>query len=192
MSKAKYNPQQHSEQYRQEQAQEQPEKQQEDQQKTRPPESKRTPAQWDSLIDQRINEAMQRGDFDNLRNKGKPLNTAPDPYVPPDMQMANSLLKNNNLTPAWISDRGVVLAAIEQFRDKLRTIRGDFAQARAAAATPERVQYIDELWQSYVAAWGAEIVELNRRILTQNLKQPVTFLEIFPLRLEDELRRAGR
>jgi hypothetical protein len=42
-----------------------------------------------------------------------------------------------------------------------------------------------------VESWRAEVVELNKRILTQNLKQPVVFLEIFPLRLEDELRRAN-
>ena len=73
---------------------------------------------------------MRNGAFDNLRNKGKPLDTAPDPHVPPDMQMANSLLKNNDLSPAWISDRGAMLAAIERFREKLRTVAADFAQAR--------------------------------------------------------------
>ncbi len=163
-----------------EQAQEQPAK---------PPEPKRTPQDWDTLVNQRIEEAMRSGAFDNLRNKGKPLDTAADPHVPPDMQMANSLLKNNDLAPAWISDRGAMLAAIERFREKLRTVAADFAQARAEATTPERSQQLDAMWQAYVESWRAEVVELNKRILTQNLKQPVSFLEIFPLRLEDELKR---
>jgi hypothetical protein len=155
------------------------------------PEPKRTPQQWESLVNQRIEEAMRSGAFDNLRNKGKPLDTSPEPYVPPDMQMANSLLKNNELTPAWIGDRGAMLAAIDRFRDKLRTVAADFAQARAEAATPQRLAQLDERWAAYVESWRAEIVELNKRILTQNLKQPVVFLEIIPLRLEDELKRVS-
>jgi hypothetical protein len=156
------------------------------------PESKRTPQQWENLINQRIEEAMRNGAFDNLRNKGKPLDTSPDPHVPPDMQMANSLLKNNDLSPAWIGDRGAMLAAIERFREKLRTVAADFVQARAEATTPQRLALLDERWAAYVESWRAEVVELNKRILTQNLKQPVSFLEIFPLRLEDELKRLRR
>lgn len=153
-------------------------------------ESRRGPKQWESLINQRIEEAMARGEFDNLRGKGKPIDTSPDPYVPPDMQMANSLLKNNDLSPAWIGDRAAVLGLIERFREKLRSVTADFARARAEAATPQAGRQLDELWDRYAASWKAEIVEINKRILTQNLKQPVTFLEIVPLRLEDELRRA--
>ena len=54
----------------------------------------------------------------------------------------------------------------------------------------KRLAELDQLWSRYVEAWRAEIVEINKRILTQNLKQPVTFLEIYSLRLEEELRRA--
>ena len=184
MSETKHNPKRRSEEYHNEQAA-QPE-----QEKAQTPEPKRTPQQWESLVNQRIEEAMQRGAFDNLRNKGKPLDPSPEPYVPPDMQMANSLLKNNELTPAWISDRAAVLAGIEHFRAKLLRAAADFAQERAEAATPQRLTELDDLWGRYVESWRAEIVEINKHILTQNLKQPVTFLEIYPLRLEDEVRRA--
>lgn len=179
-------PKHRSEEHRTEPAEEQA---QESEQSAKAPAAKRTPQDWDTLINQRIEEAMRNGAFDNLRNKGKPLDASPDPHVPADMQMANSLLKNNDLAPAWISDRGAMLAAIERFREKLRTIAADFVQARAEATTPQRGQQLDEMWQAYVESWRTEVVELNKRILTQNLKQPVSFLEIFPLRLEDELKR---
>ncbi len=182
------NPKQDNEEYHTEPP---PEQAQKEDQADKAPTPKRTPQDWESLVNQRIEEAMRNGAFDNLRNKGKPLDAAPDPHVPPDMQMANSLLKNNDLSPAWIGDRGAMLAAIERFREKLRTIAADFAQARAEATTPQRGQQLDEMWQAYVASWRAEVVELNKHILTQNLKQPVTFLEIFPLRLEDELKRVS-
>ena len=164
----------------------------EQEQQGKAPEPKRSPQDWDTLINRRIEEAMQRGDFDNLRGKGKPLDVSPEPHVPPDMQMANSLLKNNDLAPGWISDRAAVLARIERFRARLAEAAADFAKARAEAATPQRSQQIDELWARYVEAWRAEVGEINKHILTQNLKQPVTFLEIIQLRLEDELQRARR
>ena len=188
MSETKPDPKQRSEEYRSKR-QEQPD-QPPQEQKPPAPEPKRTPQQWESLVNQRIEEAMQAGAFDNLRNKGKPLDPSPDPYVPPDMQMANSLLKNNELAPAWIGDRAAVLAGIEHFRARLLGVAADFAQARAEAADPQRLAELDQLWSRYVEAWRAEIVEINKRILTQNLKQPVTFLEIYSLRLEEELRRA--
>jgi DnaJ homolog subfamily C member 28 len=200
MSEAQHNPKRRGEEYRTGQRwDEAPEEsagqsagrpaEQDQVEQAKAPQPKRAPVEWDNLINQRIEEAMRSGAFDNLRNKGKPLDTSPDPHVPPDMQMANSLLKNNDLAPAWISDRAAMLAAIERFRQILRTVAADFAQARAEATTPQRGRQLDEMWQAYVESWRAEVVELNKRILTQNLKQPVTFLEIFPLRLEDELER---
>jgi hypothetical protein len=151
-----------------------------------------SPDRWNDLISQRIEEAMREGKFDNLRGKGKPLNPAPEPHVPPDMQMANSLLTNNDLTPAWISDRGQVLAAIERFRRQLHLALVDHHAARAAAQNPTERASEERRWQAQIAAWQEEVRTLNRRIELQNFKQPVTFLEIFKVRLDDEVRRTER
>lgn len=156
-----------------------------------PPDTRvqRTPEQWSDLISQRIEEAMREGKFDNLRSKGKPLNPAPEPHVPPDMQMANSLLKNNDLTPAWISDRAQILGEIERFRRKLRATFAEHTDAFAAAKTAVDQARIEHRWQAQLSAWQEEIRTLNRRIELQNFKQPVSFLEIVKLRLEDEIKR---
>ena len=151
----------------------------------------RTPEQWRDLISERIEEAMRAGHFDNLRGKGKPLNPAPEPHVPPEMQMANSLLRNNDLTPAWISDRSALLAEIDRFRARLRREAGaTWRSAGDTAATPEAQATHELRWQAQCAAWQEEIRTLNRRIEGQNFKQPVSFLEIVKLRLADELARA--
>lgn len=152
----------------------------------------RSPEEWRDLISQRIEEAIREGKFDNLRSKGKPLSLAHEPHVPPEMQTANALLKNNDLMPAWISDRNQVLAEIERFRSKLRTVMADYGAAVSAVKTPANRAIIEQRWLAQLAAWQEEIHTLNRRIELQNLKQPVTFLEIFKLRLEDEMRRAER
>ena len=41
----------------------------------------RNPRDWEKWIDQQIREAQERGEFDNLPGKGKPLDLAPNPYA---------------------------------------------------------------------------------------------------------------
>lgn len=46
------------------------------------------------VAEQRIREAMERGDFDDLPGKGRPLNLDEDANVPDELKMAYKLLKN--------------------------------------------------------------------------------------------------
>ncbi|MCS6828542.1 MAG: DUF1992 domain-containing protein [Caldilinea sp.] len=185
MSKKISNPKQRAEEYR---------RRREETVQQEPQESSghRTPEQWRDLISQCIEEAMREGKFDNLPGKGKPLDLTPQPYVPADMQMANSLLKNNGLAPAWIGERNQVLAEIERFRSRVRQEVRAHRVASAAARTDAARTTLEQRWQRQLVAWEEEIAALNRRIEIQNFKQPALFLEIFKLRLVDEIRRAER
>lgn len=151
----------------------------------------RTPKQWSDLISQRIEEAMQAGAFDNLPGKGKPLQVGPEPFVSADMQMANSLLKNNALTPAWISERKEMLTAIEQFRARLATAAEQMRRAMDEAAAGERREALHRQWHGWVERFRREAAELNRRIQLYNLKQPITSLEIYKLQMDAELKEAN-
>jgi len=46
------------------------------------------------VAEQRIREAMERGEFDELPSKGRPLDLDEDANVPDDLKMAYKLLKN--------------------------------------------------------------------------------------------------
>jgi Domain of unknown function (DUF1992) len=50
-------------------------------------------------IEQQIREAMERGDFDNLKGKGKPLYLDAYFATPEDMRMAHALLRSNDYVP---------------------------------------------------------------------------------------------
>jgi hypothetical protein len=133
---------------------------------------------------------MRAGHFDNLRNKGKPLEVVPDPHVPTDMQMANSLLRNNDLAPAWISDRNAILEQIERFRTTLRQRLWALGEEDAAAATAVQSERTARARQTFLADQQNALKLINDRIQVQNLRQPVTFLEIVKLVWDDEVRRA--
>ena len=54
------------------------------------------------VAERRIQEAMQRGEFDNLPGVGKPLNLEEYFATPEDLRLAFSILKNANCAPAEV------------------------------------------------------------------------------------------
>ena len=65
----------------------------------------------DEIAESRIQEAVQRGDFDNLANAGKPLHLDSDPFIPEEMRMAYKILKNAGYLPPEISLRNDIADA---------------------------------------------------------------------------------
>ncbi|MBO8140667.1 MAG: DUF1992 domain-containing protein [Firmicutes bacterium] len=63
---------------------------------------------WRRLAEDRIQEAMANGAFDNLPGKGRPLDLRENPYVPPELRLPYKLLKDASCAPDWIElDRSV-------------------------------------------------------------------------------------
>lgn len=68
-------------------------------------------------MDQVISEAQQRGDFDHLPGKGKPLNLADsDPFAGPEAD-AYKILKNAGFAPEWIELRKQIVTEINWLRE---------------------------------------------------------------------------
>src|SRR5688572_22975058 len=72
----------------------------------------------ESAIEQIIREGMARGEFDNLKGKGKPLNLDDYFNTPEDVRMGYSVLKANDFVPEEV-ERLKEIAAI---REKLQAI----------------------------------------------------------------------
>jgi hypothetical protein len=58
-------------------------------------------ANWETLVERQIREAMAKGKFDDLPLHGKPLPASDNPYAG-DHALAFSILKNNGAAPPWI------------------------------------------------------------------------------------------
>lgn len=54
---------------------------------------------FEAIAEQRIQEALQRGDLDGLPGSGKPLPLDDDLLVPEDLRMAYRILKNSGYVP---------------------------------------------------------------------------------------------
>lgn len=69
------------------------------------------------IAEDRIREAMERGDFDELELKGKPLELKEDPFVPEELRAAYRMLKNAGFLPKEIELRKEI-AELETYLDE--------------------------------------------------------------------------
>jgi DnaJ homolog subfamily C member 28 len=141
-----------------------------------------------SLIEELIQEAQENGLFDNLPGKGKPLNLNKNLYAA-DMELANELLKENDLPPAWILQRNEILDKIAKIRMEIKQ-QWERQQQEFAIATTNKGE-LTIRWDNACLSWIDEITALNKGIDRFNLKRPFDNLEIFKLSLENELKRAN-
>ena len=83
----------------------------------------------DKIADQRIREAIERGELDNLEGKGQPLNLEDDRHIPEDLRLAYKILKNANCLPQEIELRKEIrnaesmLAGIKDTQEKYRQMK---------------------------------------------------------------------
>lgn len=88
----------------------------------------------------------------------------------------------------WIGERNAVLSLIEQWRTAFRHAATHY-QTQAQTMTGEQSrQELQERWETQSRRWEGELVELNKRINTLNIQQPLAH-EIYKLRLDDECWR---
>ncbi len=91
------------------------------------------------IAEARINEAMARGEFDNLPGAGKPLQLDEYFSAPEDLRMGLALLKNANCAPAEvellkeIARLEAAIAGTADAAEQLR-LRGTLAHRRTHLA----------------------------------------------------------
>jgi DnaJ family protein C protein 28 len=123
---------------------------------------------WESLIDQKIREAIEQGEFDNLAGKGKPIDLSENPFEDPDWRTAHRLLRNAGFAPAWIEERKDIEAELEAARKQLSRVWSVVQNARGT----ESEAGAQGRWKKARNAFTQQINEHNRRIVAWNLKVP--------------------
>ncbi len=84
---------------------------------------------FEKIAEQRIQEAMERGEFDNLPGAGKPLTLEDDSHLPADLRIAYKILKNADCLPPELELRKEIrtteelLAGIQDTQEKYRQMK---------------------------------------------------------------------
>src|SRR5579885_2892580 len=128
---------------------------------------------WSDVVEELLEEARSRGDFDNLPGKGQPLKLDDNPYAG-DRALAYSLLKNNNLAPPEI-ERGKEIDAelrrAEELLAVLRRRRDALNPPGVVASAGERRAY--PLVRDNTEARYEEMLRgVNSKILSLNIVAP--------------------
>ena len=81
------------------------------------------------IAENRIREAIEAGEFDNLQGRGQPLSLEEDSHIPPELRMAYKILKNADCLPPELTLRQEVVqlqdlvAAMPDEAEKLKQMR---------------------------------------------------------------------
>jgi hypothetical protein len=70
------------------------------------------------IVEQRIKEALEKGEFDNLPGQGEPLSLEDESRVPEDLRLAYKVLKNADCLPPELE----LKKEIRQMEDMLENI----------------------------------------------------------------------
>jgi DnaJ homolog subfamily C member 28 len=140
---------------------------------------------WESLIDKKIREAMEAGEFDNLAGTGQPIDLSENPYEDPDWRTAHRLLRNAGFAPSWIEERKDIDAELEAARIVLARAWLVLRNARDTRDEPPA----RSRWEKAEAQFRLTIVELNRRIDAWNLKTPALAFHRNRIDVEREIDR---
>jgi DnaJ family protein C protein 28 len=119
-------------------------------------------------LDEQIRQAMQRGEFDNLPGKGKPLDLRQNPHEDPGWQTTYRILKENGYTLPWIESR----RAIElDFEKDLISLRRSW-EWRVAETGRTNLVFAEKEWQQALQKFHLAVTNLNKRIRNYNLEVP--------------------
>jgi hypothetical protein len=122
---------------------------------------------FDRIAEEKIRQALEAGEFRNLRGAGKPLRLDDNPYEPEGWGVAFTLLKNNGYTLPWIEES--------------KEIDHELAAAHRGLADAGPID------PDARAAFASRVEALNRRILGYNLRVPSPAFQRRLLHLPTEL-----
>jgi DnaJ family protein C protein 28 len=140
---------------------------------------------WESLVDRRIREGIEQGEFDDLAGKGQPVDLSENPFEDPDWRTAHRLLRNAGFAPAWVDERKDIEAEIDATRIQLTRA---WKVIQNALGTHNERGAITR-WERAVASFRLETTQLNRRIVAWNLKLPTAGFQRKSIDAEREIER---
>jgi hypothetical protein len=128
------------------------------------------------LLDSQVREAMERGDFDDLPGKGKPLQL--DPRTNNADAIVAGILKEANAAPEWVHLSRRIDQLKEQLAAELEAARSHATESRAvAAALLERWRYASAQTpeSSWLARWRDRREDPSR--IERELRQTIARAE---------------
>jgi len=143
------------------------------------------------IAEQKIQEAIEEGKFDDLPGKGKPLAPDDDLVTPPHLRMAHKILKNANALPEWvqlrkdIADERKEIAAL-----RARLVRENQSRCARIAGLPQDHPHVTQAAEWHAkshAAYLRRLKGVNTWILKFCMSAPSTAEPLIPYLIVAEM-----
>ncbi len=130
-------------------------------------------AMW-MFVEQKLEEAARRGDFDRLPGAGLPLDLSENPYVPAEWRLAFKILADHRIVPEFVERR----KAIESIRAEMDALKAD----RSRDLEWRRLAF-----RNRAVRLAEEVLALNACLARENQFVRGS-LQLPPIDVEEELR----
>lgn len=137
------------------------------------------------VVEDMIQESMNKGEFDVIKNRGKPIKTGSDlnPYTDFMTTKMNEILINNGYQPEWVELGAEIRKEMEQFRSRLRHSRSKLGEYPF-----ENVLDTSD-WIVHVKKFENDWRDVNSKIWKYNLLVPTLNQQIVPIAPEKEVEK---
>jgi hypothetical protein len=84
---------------------------------------------FQTIAERKIQEAIEKGEFENLQNSGKPIPLEEDSFVPQELRMAYKVLKNAGFLPQELQLRNEIITlkklidSLDNENERIKKIR---------------------------------------------------------------------
>lgn len=126
-------------------------------------------AKLDRAIESIIQNAMERGVFDNLSGKGKPLDLRENPLVAKEWRTAYSMLEKEGFALPWMEDRKEIE---KDLKEAQLALRRTWLWRERRLTGGDYSPLVEQEWRRAQARFSEAVVELNRRIEAYNAQIP--------------------
>lgn len=136
------------------------------------------------IAEQKIEEAIQEGQFDQLPGKGKPLNLDEDWAIPPEWRSAVRLLKNANVLPDWMESSKIIEQARTHCKNCWQRAENEYPRKK------ELPTDVFERWfEASLQAYEQAMRQVNDLILRFNYSAPLGARIEIPYPVKQEVER---
>lgn len=134
---------------------------------------------FDRVVEDLIQEAMSRGDFQNLKGTGKPLDNvqSQNPYVDFTTHKLNKILLDNGFVPEWITLQ-------KEIREEVSELKRSLEYERSCLGKVPLTNDETESWESAVQKHEKLVKNINKKIDKFNLIVPVLDKQMIQIQLQ--------
>jgi DnaJ family protein C protein 28 len=147
---------------------------------------------WSEIVERQIAEAQERGEFDDLPGKGRPLDLTENPFADPEWRVAYKILQDHGFTLDWIElDKGI--------RAELEACRGQLLQSKCwceramaqlghqeSCCAQEEKARAQSTWEQALETFAGQVAQINKKIELLNLKVPLVNLQRLKISVDEE------